>query len=142
MKTKHLLLAILAFCTFSVFSQTPQEKEVLTLSKKKFSWLVNKQLDSLGNVLDEQLMFIHSSGWTETKQEILADLQSGKLTYKNIDVLQSSVRLFGDCAVVTGKGKFVAVADGKELIVDLMYTEVYVKKKKQWLLASRHANRL
>lgn len=118
------------------------EQTVLDLSKKKFGWMIRMKYDSLESILDDRLMFIHSNGWTETKEELIQDIKSGKLRYVNIDVTETSARVYASAAIVTGKGKFTVLLDGSELIINLFYTEVYVLKNEKWLLASRHSNRL
>jgi hypothetical protein len=123
------------------FSQSKQEKEVLEVSRAKFNWLVNKNIDSLQFVLDDRLTYIHSNGWVQSKKELIDDLLSEKLTYDKIEVLESSVRLYSKSAVVTGKGKFVASLSGTTNTFDLTYTETYVLQKREWKLVSRHASR-
>lgn len=118
------------------------EQAVLDLSKKKFGWMIRLRYDSLEAVLDERLMFVHSNGWSETKQEFIQDIKNGKLRYTNIQISESSVRVYPSTAIVTGKGKFNVILDGNPLELNLFYTEVYILKKDQWLLASRHSNRL
>lgn len=98
--------------------------------------------DSLESVLDDRLMFVHSNGWVETKQEFIQDIKSGKLRYAKIEVQEANVRLYSSTAIVTGKGKFSVDLEGKPLEIVLSYTEVYVQKNNKWVLASRHANRM
>lgn len=100
------------------------------------------QYDSLQAVLDDQLMFVHSNGWTETAHEFVEDIKTGKLKYVNIEVLESSARMYSGTAIVLGKGKFTVELEGKPLTINLYYTEVYILKSGKWLLASRHANRM
>ncbi len=119
-----------------------KEKTILQLHESKFEWLVKKQYDSLKSVLDENLVYIHSNGWTESKDEIIADLKSGKLNYLGVKVTESKARIFKGTGIVTGKGTFNVVMDGKPIELQLMYTEVYVEKKKGWKLVSRHANKI
>jgi hypothetical protein len=108
----------------------------------KFRWMELQQLDSLSAFLHPDLKYIHSNGWIESKDDVLKDLQSGKLVYLKVQVQEAQVRQIAQTAIVTGKGNFKVVMDGKSLDINLLYTEVYVKQKKQWLLISRHANRL
>lgn len=108
----------------------------------KFRWMELQQLDSLSAFLHPDLKYIHSNGWIESKDDVLKDLQSGKLVYLKVQVQEAQVRQIAQTAIVTGKGNFKVVMDGKSLDIILLYTEVYVKQKKQWLLISRHANRL
>lgn len=98
--------------------------------------------DSLESALDDRLLFVHSNGWTETKEEFIQDIKSGKLRYVEINVTEANARMYSGTAIVTGKGNFKVLLDGNELVINLYYTEVYVWKNDKWLLASRHANRL
>lgn len=139
---KRILLTLFVLSVVFVFAQSKQEKEVLELSRAKFRWLVNKNIDSLKFVLDERLTYIHSNGWVQSKKELIDDLLSGKLTYNKIEVLENSVRLYTKSAVVTGKGRFVASLDGSTNTFDLTYTETYVLQKREWKLVSRHASRM
>jgi hypothetical protein len=136
------ILVILLVISIGASAQTKVENQILELSNKKFQWMTRPQLDSLAEVLDDQLMFVHSNGWTETKKEFIEDIKSGKLHYTNIQIQEASVRLFDKSAVVIGKGKFQVLLEGNPIDINLYYTEVYILKNKKWLLASRHANRL
>jgi hypothetical protein len=139
---KRILVLTFSIITFSLVRAQSPEQAVLDLSERKFNWMIRMHYDSLESVLDDRVMFIHSNGWTETKSELIADLKSGKLRYVAIEVIESSARLYSNSAIVTGKGKFTVVLDGNDLVINLYYTEVYVLKNGNWLLASRHANRL
>jgi RecA-family ATPase len=135
-------LTILLITTQHSIAQENSRQSVLDLSQKKFTWLINKQLDSLENLLDDNLMYIHSNGWIESKQDVLDDLRLGKLVYTDVKTESTQVRMYKGAALVTGKGRFSGVNNGNVFDLNLLYTEVYVLKKKKWLLASRHANRM
>jgi hypothetical protein len=137
------ILVVIFLTSISVvgMAQTP-EQTVLDLSKKKFGWMIRMKFDSLETVLDDRLMFVHSNGWTETKQELMEDIKSGKLRYVSVDVTESSVRMYPAMAIVTGKGKFRVLLDESPLEIILSYTEVYTHRGGRWLLASRHSNRM
>jgi hypothetical protein len=134
-------MIFIAFAShFSAYAQ--EDIKVDLLSRKKFTWLTQKKLDSLAEMLDERLMYVHSNGWIQTKKEMIDDLKSGKLNYISIDVKSNKVRVYNNTAIVNGAGSFQVTMDGKPLTIELNYTEVYVKGNGRWLLASRHANRL
>ncbi len=140
MKRYFVAIILLLGCV-GTYAQSA-EHTVLNLSKQKFGWMIRMKYDSLEAVLDDRLMFVHSNGWAETKQEFIQDIKSGKLLYANIQISESSARVYPATAIVTGKGKFTVLLDGNPLELNLFYTEVYILKNKNWLLASRHANRL
>lgn len=133
---------IFSIVSLQVFAQSNPEQFILDLSKKKFEWMTTQNFDSLESVLDNRLEFVHSSGWTENKQEFIADIKSKKLLYNSIAVTESSARVYTNSAVVIGRGKFSVRLDGKDMEFDLKYTEVYVLQQGKWVLASRHANRM
>ena len=128
MKKLFLILTVLSIA-WNGNAQTRQEKEVLQLSKAKFKWLVSKNVDSLKYFLDDRLTYVHSNGWMQSKTELINDLLSGKLTYVSIEVMEDSIRVYSRSAVVTGKGKFVAIIDGSTNTYILSYTETYVLQK-------------
>lgn len=122
--------------------ESATEKFILKLHEKKFQWMIKKQLDSLKNILDERVVYVHSNGWMQNKKEVIEDLQSGKLIMNGVTVKEAKARVYKGAVIVNGKGKFDVVVDGKSVVIDLLYTEVYVKRKEGWLLVTRHANRL
>ena len=143
MKRISLVIIILILLSFSSFAQPGKtEQQILDLSKRKFDWMVNKNTDSLKAVLDEQVKYIHSNGWTQTKQEVIDDFISGKLVYQKIEISETIARLYGTTAIVTGKGKFSGAVNQTPFAMELAYTEVYIKKDNHWLLVSRHSNKM
>ena len=140
---KHGFTTVLVFFTIGLsFGQTKEERQVLDLCQQKFQWMIHDRVDSLEAVLDDRLKFIHSTGWVQTKQDLLNDVKSGKLNYQTIDVSDMEVRVYGTAAVVTGKGTFTGTNTGEPFVVNLMFTEVYSLKNKIWQLVSRHANKM
>ncbi len=113
--------------------------KVKDLHLKKFRWLIDKQVDSLSYLLHDEVYYIHSNGWKETKDEVLQNIQSGKLAYTDIKVHESDVRILNKTALVTGKGTFYVNMEGKPYEFNLFYTEVYVITENGIKLLSRHA---
>lgn len=134
-------IALVLFVITSTYSsgQTSEAEKVNTLHKKKFAWLISSNADSLNALLAPEVNYIHSNGWIQTRQEVLADMKNGTLKYQTVEVEESSVKILENTAVVTGKGNFSGVMNGTNFSIKLIYTEVYVKTCGQWRLAGRHA---
>ncbi|HNV31116.1 MAG TPA: nuclear transport factor 2 family protein [Cyclobacteriaceae bacterium] len=140
---KNILLLILLIVGTQAFSQTAEAEKVNQLHRKKFDWLINRKYDSLNWLMDDRVKYIHSNGWIQSKAEVVDDLNSGKLNYTSVVVEESSVSYFNQSAVVTGKGIFKGLmTDKSEFAIHLLYTEVYVRQKKQWKLVSRQATKI
>lgn len=136
-----ILLFVLGIAATPAWSQTPLAEKLNELHKQKFDWMIAKNYDSLNWVTDETLKFIHSNGWIQSKKEFIEDLKTDRLNYTSIIIRESSVSVYQDrCAVITGQGTFrELMPDKSEFVVNLLYTEVYMKSKKHWRLVSRHA---
>ena len=142
MKKNSVLIIVFTLTALSGLAQSKTEQLVLDLSKKKFDWMVNKRYDSLELLLDDQVKYIHSNGWAQSKKEVVDDFASGKLSYQKIEVTESAISLYDKTCIVTGKGKFSGTVNNNAFAMELSYTEVYVNMNDRWLLASRHANRM
>lgn len=140
---KKLILALLIIFTYNSYAQKQNlEDTLLQLSKRKFNWMIDKKLDSLSAVLDENVRYVHSNGWIQNKNEIIEDFKTEKLILKNVDIDSASIRIFGSTAIIIGNGKFKGVINSNEFEVHLLYTEVYCNHDNHWYLVSRHANKL
>ncbi len=137
-----IFIGCVLFSTGAFAQADKTEEQILNLSKRKFDWLINRQYDSILVNFDSRLQYVHSNGWTQTRQEVIDDMKSGKLNYQKITIHQSSARLYAESAVVVGTGKFEGINQGNPFALDLRYTEVYVRDGHRWKLASRHANRM
>ena len=144
MKIKYycpaVLLSFSLLINNKVYSQqSVTEKFLLQLHEKKFRWMVEKKLDSLGSILDDRLLYVHSNGWTETAKEVIDDLRSGELIMNSVKVNEAGARVYkNNTAIITGKGLFNVVVNGRDVELNLYYTEVYIKKKNNWMLVTRH----
>ena len=141
-KGKYVLIPVVIFA-ISIFhcTQMYASDPLLELHRSKFNWMVEEQLDSLSAVLSEDLKYIHSNGWIETKAEVLENIESGHLGYREIIIEEENVRYFGKTGIVTGRGLFRVALDGDPLEIELLYTEVYHKRDGEWELVQRHACR-
>jgi hypothetical protein len=143
---KQYLICFFTFISLLSYGQNIDKKikedlesSIHSIHLKKFKWFASQQFDSLTTLLHEDVHYIHSNGWKESKAEVIANIKSGKLTYTDVKVHESNVRVIDQTGVVTGKGTFYVSMDGKPYAFDLYYTEVYVVTDEGIKLISRHA---
>jgi uncharacterized protein DUF4440 len=117
------------------------EQELLTLSKQKWDWMSERNVDALAALFDEQCMFVHM-GATMSKTQELDVIKSGRIQYKKADIEEASVRFFGSTAIVLTKMHLLAVVGGNEVTNPFMVTEVYVQEGGVRKLASLSFTRL
>ncbi len=139
-----ILLATFLFSFQSSAQPSRTETIIMELSKEKNTYMNASSVDKLLPLLDDRMVFIHSNGMTESKDEMAKNLKDGKWNIEKVSLKgQPSVRIFkNDTAILIGKGTFYVNSEGKKIEVDLYFTEVYTHYKKGWKLISRHANKI
>lgn len=147
MKSSILILLIFTFCTLSTYSQqqkpapTAVEQEIIDLSKKKWDWMSEKNVDSLGLLFDEKSMFVHMGGsWGKVRE--IDVIKSGNIHYKTAKVYSTTVNLIGNTAILLSDIDLVAVVGGNEVTNPFMVTEVFIKENGKWKMGSLSFSRL
>jgi len=109
------------------------EQELLSLSKNKWQWMADKNVDKLATLFDDRSKFVHMSGTWNKKRE-LEIIESGSIWYKNADVHDAVVEVFDDTAILWNRITLVAVVRGNEVSNQFTVTEVYNKQEGSWKL--------
>jgi hypothetical protein len=144
MKTKILGLFLLTMFVQSSYAQqpptetiktatnnTPEQQEIINLSKQKWDWMADKNVDSLNALFDDKCMFVHMGGsWGKTQE--LDVIKSGGIWYKKAVVYGVIVNMFGNTAILLNDIDLVAMVGGREVTSAFMVTEVYIKENGKW----------
>ncbi len=96
----------------------------------------------LGALVADDVVYVHSNGWHEHREEMMHNIGSGRLRYHDVLVQEARVRSYGDTRVVNGRGRFEVSLEDNHWILILDYTEVYILSDAGWKLVSRHACRV
>jgi len=116
-------------------TNTPEQQEIINLSKQKWNWMAEKNVDSLNVLFNEKSMFIHMGGSWGKSQE-LATIKSGGIWYKKAEVYSVIVNMFGNTAILLNDIDLVAEVGGREVVNPFMVTEVYIKENGRWKMGS------
>ena len=114
---------------------TKAEQEIVDLSKMKWRWMADKNVDSLNALFDDKSMFVHMGGSWGKAQEINV-IKSGGIWYKKAEVYSVSLKTFGNTAILLNDIDLVAVVGGNEVTNPFMVTEVYIKENGKWKMGS------
>ncbi len=129
------LLVLTLFANKSFAQNTAAEQEVIQLSKQKWEWMADKNVDKLSPLFDEKSVFVHMGGsWGKTQE--INIIKSGGIHYKKADIHEVSVNIIGNTAILLNKITLLAVVGGNEVTNPFMVTEVYVKENDGWKLGS------
>jgi hypothetical protein len=111
------------------------EQEVINLSKEKWRWMSEREVDTLDALFHERAVFVHMGGSWGKAQE-LDIIKSGGIHYKQADIHEVSVAVIGATAILLNRITLLAVVGGNEVTNLFMVTEVYVQQDGSWKLAS------
>jgi hypothetical protein len=119
----------------SAASNTPEQQEIINLSKQKWLWMADKNADSLNVLFHEKAMFVHMGGSWGKEREINV-IKSGGIWYKKAEVYSASVNITGNTAILLNDIDLLAVVGGNEVTHAFMVTEVYIKENGKWKMGS------
>jgi hypothetical protein len=141
---KKIILALIAIANFQfslaqeskitiVPTYTPVEQEVIQISKQKWQWMADKNVEKLAPLFNDKSKFVHMSG-TWKKDEELDIIKTGRIWYKEAKIHDVAIELFGKTAIVWNRITLDAIVRGSEVVTEFTVTEVYQKRGKEWKL--------
>lgn len=97
--------------------------DILKLEEQRTQAILKADGPTMEKLFDDELVYIHSSGRLDTKRSYIDGLTSGKSAYKSFKFANVKVRVYGDCALVSGD----VVIELPTRTLDLRFTNVWVK---------------
>lgn len=132
---KRLLLGLILLASvnssFGQISRTAQE--IKNLSKDKWQWMADKNVDKLEILFDDKSKFVHMSG-TWNKDRELEIIKTGSIWYKQADVHDVVVEVFGNTVLLWNRITLTAHVRGSDVSNEFTVTEVYQKREEGWKL--------
>lgn len=141
MKSTLIIIFLSIFSFQTVFSQSTEE-EIKTLSKDKWQWMADKDVDKLDQLFDSQAMFVHMGGsWGKERE--LEIIKSGFIHYKKADIHEVFPPIvIENTAILLNRITLLAVVGTREVSNPFMVTEVYVKVGDKWKMGSLSFSKL
>src|SRR5690606_18525837 len=99
MKVLTIALLLIVMGAQSFAQQSTVEQEIIELSKEKWQWMSDKNVEVLDNLFHEKSMFVHMGGsWG--KQREIDVIKSGGIWYKKAEVYSVMVNIIGNTAIL------------------------------------------
>ncbi|MDR3725327.1 MAG: nuclear transport factor 2 family protein [Terracidiphilus sp.] len=116
------------------------------IDQQEEAWRVavlKSDTNAMTNLLADDFMAITARGTLQTKDQLLANMRSGRVHLTSIEVSDHKVRFYGKTAVVTSVAHMEGTNVDGELMGDFRYTRVYVKNQQsEWKIVSFEASRM
>ena len=77
-------IVLMLLCTSTGYGKdivNMQENEIKNLYAKMYSYMINKDISSLGQLLDESFVLVHMTGMRQSKREYLNAIANRTLNY-------------------------------------------------------------
>jgi ketosteroid isomerase-like protein len=105
--------------------------------------IISRNVPAMDALLASDYMAITANGSLQSKEQTLANLRSGALRLKSIEVTDRKVRFYGSTALVTSRAEVTGVTSEGEVTGNYRYTRVYVREPGgSWRIVSFEASRI
>jgi len=137
-----LLFILTLFFVQIVVAQKKDTAAVLAAVQKLEKALIGKDSATLNVLLHKDVAFGHSSGWVQTKKNVVDDMMSGFLDYKKIEETSVSIDVSKEKAIVKERVSVNGVRDGNAFELNLFIMQIWLQNKKGWQLFARQSTKL
>ena len=132
---------------FSIFSNvaitgidlstlTDEELDVLVTQAKYCQAMTDADIETMREIVPEDMTFTHMSGMKQTREEYFADIADGSLNYFTIGIENPVVKVDGDRATVSFTSVLNANAYGARGTYRMKGTHHYQKQGDAWLASN------
>lgn len=127
------LFLVLLGIQFNYAQDATLAEEIKVLSQQKWQWMADKNVEELATLFDDRSKFVHMSGsWKKDRE--LEIIKTGSIWYKQADVHDVAVEVFGDTAILWNRITLLAHVRGNDVSNEFTVTEIYQKQGDSWKL--------
>jgi ketosteroid isomerase-like protein len=137
---KRLLL--LSFCAFSFLIAAKPEDDVKAAMESWKTAVINKDKATLEKLMHPNITYSHSSALMETRDQAIAAFLAPTMTYKALDMADTTYRTFGNTVLVQTKLTVKNAQKGVDNTLNLSALMVWVKDQGRWQMVARQTTRI
>ena len=139
-----LTLALLVFGLLQAPGAKPEPSDVRnTLERIETEWNVahvRGDVAALDQIFSDDVVVIVPGMRVMAKADAVGMFRSGRMKFDKYDTSETTFRILGDTAIVTGRLKRTRVINGATTDDDWRFTKVYVRRADRWQVISFHAS--
>ncbi len=134
MRTIYIALLLITFCANSFAQDITIKQQITQLSKAKWEWMADKDVEKLSTLFHDQSRFVHMSGsWKKDRE--LEIIKSGSIWYKQADIHDVVIEIIADDTVMLwNRITLIAHVRGNDVSNEFTVTEFYHKEGEDWKL--------
>jgi ketosteroid isomerase-like protein len=119
------------------------DNEIRAAEAALYQAMIAKDIAALDKILEDDVAYIHSPGFVESKSEYLAGVKKGLYDYAAITSRNVTIKMLGNTAIMHGIVEMKVSEIGKPRnLLNLLFTLVWVRVDGAWRLSLRQATRV
>lgn len=118
-------------------SLSEEELSVLYVQAKYCQAMTDADIDTMRELVSEDMVYTHMSGMQQTREEYFADVADGSLTYYTIGIADPVIEVNGDRAQITYTSILNANAYGAKGTYRMGGTHTLEKRDGAWVAVNR-----
>ena len=122
--------------------QVDAKTKLIDLDRDRCSALVQHDVDTLARIYHEDLVYAHSSGLVEGKNDLLGSIANGSLRYHEVRTENVDVKLSGSTAILHGRIFMEVTMRGASRSMRNSFLSTWAKQSDTWKLLSYSATPL
>ncbi|MDD3771427.1 MAG: nuclear transport factor 2 family protein [Weeksellaceae bacterium] len=100
--------------------------------------VISNKVDEIKKCITSDWVLVDSQGGIIPQEDFFNVLEQGLLSHSTMTKEVLRVKVYGDIAVVTGRGQNTGTWQGQFLEADEWITDIYKKENEQWLCVMTH----
>ena len=109
---------------------------VIALDAARMRAMAAKDTAALRNMLCNGLIYCHSSARLDTKQSLIANMESGSTVYTSVEPSNVVAQDLGEAVVLTGEAAISVVAGGNPRSFKVRFTDVWQNQSGTWRMVT------
>ncbi len=115
---------------------------VIELDRQRMSAMARQDIAALKTLLADELVYTHSSARVDSKQSLIAGMESGTTVYRSVEPSDVKAQDLGDAVVLAGIARIQVTSNGKPNAFSVRFTDVYANKGGRWEMVAWQSTRL
>ncbi len=142
MRVAGIIILVWSAAACGLASAADPEREVREAEKAWASAVMRADAAALEQILDDQLIYAHSTGVIESKAEYLDRLRRGAQKYDLIEHRRLTVKLHGAAAVAHSEVRMTGRSNQEPFDNRLMMLHLWIRRDGRWRLAAHQTTQL
>ncbi len=134
-------LLLLSFCALSLLIAGKPEDDVKAAMEAWKTAVINKDKATLEKLMHPQISYSHSNALMETRGQAIDAFMAPTMTYKALDMSDTTYRTFGNTVLVQTKLTVKNAQKGVDNTLNLSALMVWVKDQGRWQMVARQTTR-